>query len=122
MAECTKANLKQGAFIWACILVRPENRGQIPPAFQKKVESIARKPVKQEDDPEGVSPCPYCKFDILDTRLDCPSCKNNTPFCISSGKQMLIKEWSCCPACKLLAIYSDFKRLLENEAVCPMCE
>lgn len=33
VAECTKANLKQGAFNWACILVRPENRGQIPPAF-----------------------------------------------------------------------------------------
>jgi hypothetical protein len=35
---------------------------------------------------------------------------------------MTIKEWSSCPACKLPAIYSDFKRLLENEPVCPMCE
>lgn len=26
VAECTKANLKQAAFNWACILVRPENR------------------------------------------------------------------------------------------------
>jgi hypothetical protein len=35
---------------------------------------------------------------------------------------MTIKEWSSCPACKMPAIYSDFKRLLENEPVCPMCE
>jgi hypothetical protein len=35
---------------------------------------------------------------------------------------MVIKEWSSCPACKLPAIYPDFKRLLENEPVCPMCE
>jgi WD repeat-containing protein 19 len=78
--------------------------------------------VKQEDDPEGVSPCPYCKFDIPETRLECPNCKNNIPFCIASGKHMVIKEWCSCPACKMPAIYPDFKRLLENEPVCPMCE
>lgn len=122
VAECTKANLKQAAFNWACILVRPENREQIPTAFQKKVEAIARKPVKSEDEPEGLSPCPYCKFEIPDTRLECPSCKNNIPFCIASGKHMVLKEWSCCPACKMSANYQELKRVLENEPVCPMCE
>ena len=35
---------------------------------------------------------------------------------------MVLKEWSSCPQCKLPANYSDFKRLLEFEPVCPMCE
>jgi hypothetical protein len=35
---------------------------------------------------------------------------------------MLLKEWCSCPACKMPANFSDFKRLLENEPVCPMCE
>jgi len=35
---------------------------------------------------------------------------------------MTLKEWSSCPSCKLPAIYSDFKKLLEADPVCPMCE
>lgn len=35
---------------------------------------------------------------------------------------MTLKEWSNCPNCKLPAIYSDFKRLLEADPTCPMCE
>jgi hypothetical protein len=35
---------------------------------------------------------------------------------------MVLKEWSSCPACKMPAIYPDFKRLLEAEPICPMCE
>lgn len=78
--------------------------------------------MKSEDEPEGLSPCPFCKFEIPDTCLECPNCKNNIPFCIASGKHMLIKEWSCCPSCKMPANYSELKRVLENEPVCPMCE
>lgn len=109
VAECTKANLKQAAFNWACVLIRPENRGQIPSAFAKKVEAIARKPVKTEDETEPVSMCPFCKFDIPETRLECPNCKNGIPFCIASGKHMTLQDWSACPSCKLPALYKDFK-------------
>lgn len=35
---------------------------------------------------------------------------------------MVISEWSSCPHCKMCANFSDFKRVLENEPVCPMCE
>jgi len=122
VAECTKGNLKQAAFTWSCVLVRPEYRNQVPPNFQKKIESIARRPVKEEDEPEPVSPCPFCKFEIPETLLDCPSCKNFIPFCIASGKHMILPEWSCCPSCKMPAIYTDFKKLLENDPTCPMCE
>jgi WD repeat-containing protein 19 len=102
--------------------MRPEYRNQIPPAFAKKVESIAIKPVKSEDEPEGVTPCPFCKFDIPSTKLECPACKNNIPFCIASGKHMVMREWCACPSCKLPANYSDFKKLLEADPTCPMCE
>jgi WD repeat-containing protein 19 len=35
---------------------------------------------------------------------------------------MVLKEWSCCPACKMSANYQELKRVLEAEPVCPMCE
>ena len=104
------------------MLVRPEYIDQVNPKFKKKVEGIARKPVKQDDDPEPLSPCPHCSFKIPETELNCPNCKNNIPFCIASGKHMIISEWSHCPACKMCGIYSELKRVLENEASCPMCE
>jgi WD repeat-containing protein 19 len=86
---------------------------QIAPNFVKKIEGIARRPVKEEDLPESVAPCPFCKFEIPETKLECPSCKNNIPFCIASGKHMVLKEWSSCPSCKMCANYTDFKRFLE---------
>ena len=55
VAECAKAGLQQAAFQWSCVLIRPENRNQIPPAFVKRVEAIARKPVKQDDEVEKLS-------------------------------------------------------------------
>jgi WD repeat-containing protein 19 len=86
VAECTKAGLKKAAFDWACVLVRPENRNQIAENFKKRIENIARKPIKQEDDPEITSPCPFCKASIPETVLECINCKNNIPYCIASGK------------------------------------
>lgn len=44
------------------------------------------------------------------------------PFCIASGKHMVLSDWSSCPACKMCANYSDFKKVLEADPVCPMCE
>ena len=35
---------------------------------------------------------------------------------------MTLSDWSQCPSCKLCANYSDIKRVLEHEPVCPMCE
>jgi len=64
VAECTQAGLKKEAYKWGCILVRPENIDQVNPKFKKKVESIARKPVKEDDVPEPLSLCPHCKFEL----------------------------------------------------------
>lgn len=62
VAECAQAGLKQAAYKWSCILVRPEYIDQVNPKFKKKVEGIARKPVKVDDDPEPLSPCPHCAY------------------------------------------------------------
>lgn len=35
---------------------------------------------------------------------------------------MVLSEWSVCPSCKMCANYSELKRVLENDPVCPMCE
>ena len=35
---------------------------------------------------------------------------------------MILSDWCACPNCKMPAIYSEFKKMLENEPVCPMCE
>ena len=113
VAECTKANLKQQAFSWACQLVRPENRNHIPEAFRRKVENIARKRVQGEDEPEPVSQCPFCKFNIPETQLECLNCKNNIPFCLASGKHMILQEWTCCPHCKMPAIMQELRKVIE---------
>ena len=40
--ECMRAGLKKAAFDFACILVRPEYRNNIDPAYKKKIEGIVR--------------------------------------------------------------------------------
>ena len=121
IGECTQSGLKQNAYHWACVLIRPENIDQIPPKFKAKIEGIARRPVKAEDETEPLSACPNCGFSIPETRLDCPSCKSNLPFCCASGKHMVLSDWSSCPRCKMACNYSEMKRVLEAEPECPMC-
>jgi WD repeat-containing protein 19 len=104
------------------VLIRPENIDKIPPKFKTKIEQIARKPVKQEDPAEPLAPCPFCRFQIPETRLDCPSCKRNIPFCCASGKHMVLTEWSSCPQCQMVCNYSEMKRVLEADPVCPICD
>lgn len=77
--------------------------------------------MKTEDEPELLSPCPFCKFDIPEHRLDCPSCKRNLPFCLASGKHMVLADWSKCPECTMCCNWSEMKRMLEFEPECPLC-
>jgi len=34
---------------------------------------------------------------------------------------MLLSDWTCCPACKMCANYTQFKKVLEADPICPMC-
>ena len=62
--EATRANLKAMAFQWSCVLMNPEYRNRIAEQYKKKIEAIARKPVKEELE-EKKTACPFCKVDDL---------------------------------------------------------
>ncbi|XP_031560697.1 WD repeat-containing protein 19-like [Actinia tenebrosa] len=119
--ECHRSGLRNSSFSYAAMLMRPEYRQKIDLKYKKKIEQIVRKPDKTEED-EPQDPCPFCNYEVQQTKLDCPDCKNTIPYCIITGRHMLKNDWSMCPNCKFPALYSELKSLLESgETVCPMC-
>merc|ERR1711865_703945 len=98
--ECQRAKLHSDAYKYACEMMRPEHRPQIPDAHKKKIENIVRKPATDEDAIETTAPCMYCEFNMVESQLDCPNCKNISPFCVVTGKRMLKTDWSYCPGRK----------------------
>lgn len=40
--ECSKAGLKNAAFTYAAMLMRPENRKKIDEKYRKKIEAVVR--------------------------------------------------------------------------------
>ena len=124
VAECMKAGLKKEAQTWALVLMRKENRDQIPEAFKKKISSIALKNLKDhEDNPEPLSQCPFCKENIPITQLDCDNCKNSIPFCIASGQHMTLDDWCNCPVSGMPALLSEYRKILTVEdSSCPVGE
>lgn len=118
--ECHRAGLKNSSFSYAAMLMRPEYRNQIDLKYKKKIEMIVRKPDKTEEE-EPLTPCPYCGFQIPETDLLCPDCKNSIPYCTVTGRHILKDDLTACPKCDFPAIFSEFLRLLETEETCPMC-
>ena len=116
-----RANLKEAAYNWACVLMRPEHRPHIDEKFKKQIEKVAIKRPKGGDPEESVSSCPFCSAQVLDYELECESCKNSVPFCLASGKHMQLSAWSECPSCKFPALYTEIGRSLEREGDCAMC-
>jgi WD repeat-containing protein 19 len=88
VVECQRAGLKQSCYEYACVLMRPEYRDQIPEAFKQKIEKFVRRPSNEEEE-ETCSPCTHCALPIPDTLLDCPSCRNALPFCATTGRHMV---------------------------------
>lgn len=87
--ECQRAGLKQAAFNFAAMLMRPEYRTQIDIKYSKKIEAIVRKPPRAKDsepEDEPLTPCPYCKSKVPETEITCDKCKNTIPFCIATVK------------------------------------
>lgn len=118
--ECHRAGLKNSAFSFAAMLMRPEYRNDIDPKYRKKIEAMVRRPDTSELE-EETTPCPFCGFQLPQNELLCISCKNNLPYCIATGRHMLKEDWSICPHCEFPALYSHFILLLETESTCPMC-
>ncbi|XP_068176892.1 WD repeat-containing protein 19 isoform X2 [Antennarius striatus] len=118
--ECHRAGLKNSAFSFAAMLLRPEYRNEINPTHRKKIEAIVRHPDTSELE-EETTPCPFCGSQLKQNELLCISCNNNLPYCIATGRHMLKEDWSLCPHCEFPALYSQLTLLLETETVCPMC-
>ncbi|KAF3852119.1 hypothetical protein F7725_005474 [Dissostichus mawsoni] len=118
--ECHRAGLKNSAFSFAAMLMRPEYRNEIDSKYRKKIEAMVRRPDTSELE-EETTPCPFCGAQLPQNELLCISCKNNLPYCISTGRHMLKEDWSVCPHCEFPSLYSQFTLLLETETTCPMC-
>ncbi|XP_069781014.1 WD repeat-containing protein 19 isoform X4 [Narcine bancroftii] len=118
--ECHRAGLRNSAFSFAAMLMRPEYRNKIDAKYKKKIEAMVRRPDASEVE-EFASPCPYCTFQLPECELLCPGCKNNLPYCIATGRHMVKDDWTICPHCNFPGLYSEFKILLATEKTCPMC-
>ncbi|XP_043918872.1 WD repeat-containing protein 19 [Protopterus annectens] len=118
--ECHRAGLKNSAFSFAAMLMRPEYRNKIDLKYKKKIEAMVRHPDTSEVE-EETTPCPFCGFQLPECELLCPGCKNNLPYCIATGRHMVKEDWAMCPCCSFPALYTEFRSLLETEATCPMC-
>ncbi|KAG8453594.1 hypothetical protein GDO86_000286, partial [Hymenochirus boettgeri] len=106
--ECHRAGLKNSAFSFAAMLMRPEYRNKIDSKYKKKIEGMVRRPDNSEVDEEN-TPCPFCGFQLPECELLCPGCKNNLPYCIVTGRHMVKEDWCVCPHCEFSALYSEFK-------------
>ncbi|XP_034043414.1 WD repeat-containing protein 19 isoform X2 [Thalassophryne amazonica] len=105
--ECHRAKLRNSAFSFAAMLMRPEYRSNIDSKYRTKIEDMVRRPDTSELE-EETTPCPFCGFQLPQTELLCVSCKNNLPYCIATGRHMLKEDWSVCPHCEFPALYSQF--------------
>mmetsp|Transcript_37661 Transcript_37661/g.118764 ORF Transcript_37661/g.118764 Transcript_37661/m.118764 type:complete len:1376 (+) Transcript_37661:207-4334(+) len=119
--ECQRANLKKTAFDYASMLMRPEYRQSIAAAYKKKIENIVRRPDKETEADEPMTPCPHCTAPGPSTQLECHGCKNIIPYCIATGRRMVLNQWSQCPSCHFPALFDDFTKLLQTDRECPMC-
>ncbi|XP_075857300.1 WD repeat-containing protein 19 isoform X4 [Microcebus murinus] len=106
--ECHRAGLKNSAFSFAAMLMRPEYRNKIDAKYKKKIEAMVRRPDTSETE-EATTPCPFCEFLLPECELLCPGCKNNIPYCIATGRHMLKDDWTVCPHCDFPALYSELK-------------
>ncbi|CAE7550248.1 Wdr19, partial [Symbiodinium sp. KB8] len=118
--ECQRAGMKRSSFQFASALMRPEHREHIKPEFRRKIEALVRRP-KDEEAEVDLTPCPVCTTRIPAYALDCPTCRSHLPYCIVSGKHMVLEDWSSCPTCSWPALHSAFAAYLTKHDECPMC-
>lgn len=102
--ECQRAGLKNSAFNYAAVLMRPEHRSDIDEKYKKKIEGIIRKPQKTEEQPL-LTPCPFCENPVAESELQCEACRNNLPYCIMTG------DWIFQNFSKFFKISGSFCRL-----------
>lgn len=119
--ECQRAKLFRSSYEYASMIMRPEYRKLVDPRYKRKIEAIVRKrsPAKEED--EKLTPCPVCSFELPETQLTCPECNSSLPYCATSGRHMLVDDWTICPDCRFPHLYSMFVNWVKTNEACSMC-
>jgi len=121
--ECHRAGLRASAYEYATTLMRPEYREQIGEAYKRKIEAIVRKPGERTDLDEAETPSPFDPSRVVaETTLECPSTRNTLPYCIATGRHIVLTDLTMCPSCSFPALFSEFTKLVEAEGQCPMCQ
>ncbi|XGW14495.1 hypothetical protein V3C99_000644 [Haemonchus contortus] len=118
---CSKAGLKSAAHRAAVQLMQPEFRQKIDAKYKKKIEAFVRKADKTDDPDETRPPCPHCAYPVPETELACDNCKSTIPYCIITGRHIVDSDFAQCPSCEFPGYYSEFKKLLAMDEICPMC-
>lgn len=126
--ECHRAGLKKTAFEYASQLMSSEYRAQLDPNYRTRIETIVRRRGRSElaDTDEGRSECPYTTEMIPNFELICPRTKNQIPFCVVTGRHMVLDDWCICPVSKMPALYSEYVKYLQDvktseERLDPVC-
>ena len=131
--ECHRSGLKQSAFSYAVVLMRPEHRSSIDEKYRKKIEGIVRRPPQKApngdiahlEEPAKFTPCPYCMADVLESELYCGHCKSALPYCIATGYHIISTDLTVCQACFFPAFRTEMLRLAQANngkgELCPMC-
>lgn len=120
--ECHRAGLRESAFEFATTLMRPEYREQLQEGFRRKIENIVRKPGDKTDAEEAETPSPFDSAARLpESELECPSTKNQIPYCVATGRHVVTSDMCLCPSCGFPASYAVFTQLIQTEGVCQMC-
>jgi hypothetical protein len=119
VVECSRANLRSLAYENAAMLITPQYRSQLDPAFKRNIEGIVRKRGSIFDEainepPEETSPCPISGVMLPVTTLICPTTGDQLPMCIISGKHMVLDDWCFCPNSKFPALYSEYVRYIRE--------
>lgn len=114
--ECQRAGLKASSYENAAVLMRPEYRPLIDPNLKRKIEAIVRRRYAQGDEAaEATSSCPVSNQPIPQSQLECPTTRDALPMCVVTGRHMTLDDWCFCPVSKFPALYSEYKRYIEEE-------
>lgn len=121
---CNEAKLSKSASEWAFTLYdNEEYRNKIHSSFKEQIGSLARHAYKYQDEEYPLnSPCPFCKSEVPEYNLNCSNCYNVIPFCIASGKHIVLYDLYTCPECNFPSIGKEFKSILNKDPFCPLCD
>ena len=82
-----------------------------------------RKPGERTDIEEDETPSPFdANARVAGTVLECPSTRNTLPYCIATGRHIVLTDLTHCPSCAFPALFSAFTAMIEAEGTCPMCQ